>query len=108
MAKELGFGETITIFSEINLSQYLISPENEIEIKKDILEKHKNSIPDLEDVAVVFSSSGSSIRPIIKTNFIMDEIEIASKINIIKRENLKYPIIIGKRDLKKFLVDVNK
>ena len=108
LAKELGFGETITIFSEINLSQYLISPENEIEIKKDILEKHKNSIPDLEDVAVVFSSSGSSIRPIIKTNFIMDEIEIASKINIIKRENLKYPIIIGKRDLKKFLVDVNK
>lgn len=108
LAKELGFEETILEFSKIDLSQYQISPENEAKIKKDILEKHRNSVPNLEDVAVVISSSGSSIRPVVGANFIMDNIEVASKLNVIRRENLKYSMIIGKRDLRKFLIDVNK
>jgi len=108
LAKQLGFENTITSFSEINLLQYQISPENETDIKKDILKKYKEDISDLEDVAVVFSSSGSSIRPVIKINFVMDEIEITSKLNITKRENLRYAVIVGKRDLRSFLIDVNK
>jgi hypothetical protein len=87
---------------------YDIKPENESSIKKDILEKYKYKFSNLEDVAIVFSSHGSSIRPVAKINFIMDNIEVISKINITERENLKCPIIIGKRDLKKFLIDVNK
>ncbi|HOW60628.1 MAG TPA: sugar-transfer associated ATP-grasp domain-containing protein [Candidatus Moranbacteria bacterium] len=108
LAKEIGFGETVDEFSKIDLSQYQILPENESEIKKDILAKYKEKITSLEDVAVIFSSSGSSIRPVIKVSFIMDDIEITSKANLVKRENLKCPVIIGKRDLKKFLIDVNK
>jgi alpha-L-glutamate ligase-like protein len=108
LAKNLGFGEVLAAFSEIDLSQYKISPENEAEIKKDILGKYKGDIPDLEDVAVVISSSGSSIRPVVRVNFIMDKMEVASKPNVVKRENLKYLMIIGKRDLRKFLIDVNK
>ena len=89
LARELGFENTTTAFSELDLLQYQLSPENEAAIKKDILEKYRISIPDLEDVAVVISSSGSSIRPVIKTNFVMDNIEILAKFNIIKRDNLK-------------------
>lgn len=108
LAKEIGFRETVDEFSKIDLSRYQILPENESEIKKDILVKYKEKITSLEDVAVIFSSSGSSIRPVIKVIFIMDDIEITSKANVTKRENLKHPVIIGKRDLKKFLIDVNK
>ena len=108
LAKDLGFSKTIEKFSQINLEAYALLPENEAQIKKDFLEKHKNSIPDIEDVAVVFSSHGSSIRPVVKINFIMDNIEVLSKMNISERNNLKYSIIIGKKNLGKFLIDVNK
>jgi len=108
LAKQLGFEDLINDFIGIDLSLYDIKPENESSIKKDILEKYKDKLSDSEDIAIVFSSHGSSIRPVAKINFIMDNIEVISKINITERENLKHLMIIGKRDLKKFLIDVNK
>jgi len=108
LARQLGFSEIIEEFSQINFSSYEILPENESQIKKDILEKFKKDIPELEDVAVIFSSHGSSIRPVIKAKFIMDNVEVISRMNIVERINLKYPIIIGRRNLNKFLIDVNK
>ncbi|HPN54743.1 MAG TPA: sugar-transfer associated ATP-grasp domain-containing protein [Candidatus Moranbacteria bacterium] len=108
LAKTLGFENVISSFSEIDLSQYQISPENEANIKKDLLGKYKNPIPDLEDVAVVFSSSGSSIRPVVKIDVILDSITINAKVNITNRKELNYPMIIGRKNLNKFLVDVMK
>jgi alpha-L-glutamate ligase-like protein len=105
-AQELGFGDSIAEFSKIDLSQYQLVPENESQIKKDILEKNKEHVSDLEDVAVVFSASGSSIRPIITIEFEMDNERVISRMNITDRKNLKYPMIIGKRDLKKFLIEI--
>ncbi len=108
LAKQLGFEKTVEDFEKIDLSQYQILPENEASIKKDIMEKYKNSIPDLEDVSVIFSSSGSSIRPAIKINFVLDSLMINAKVNITGRVQLNYPMIIGKRNLSKFLIDVSK
>ncbi|OGI25058.1 MAG: hypothetical protein A3J76_02385 [Candidatus Moranbacteria bacterium RBG_13_45_13] len=106
LAKDIGFGETIEKFSQIDFSGFEITPEKEAGIKKGLLEKHKDSIPELEDVAVIFSASGNSIRPVVKINFEMDTEKVISKMNIVDRKNLKYPMIIGKRDLKKFLIEV--
>lgn len=108
LAKQLGFGPTLESFSQIDISGYKLLPENESLIKKDFLEKYKAIIPSLEEVAVVFSSSGSSLRPVVRTEFKINEETVSSLINITNRQNLKYPVIIGKRDLKKFLIDVNK
>ncbi len=106
LAKELGFESVVNEFSKIDLSEYNIKPENEKKIKKDFMDKYGKEIEGLEDVGVIFSSSGSSIRPMIKLKFIMDKEEVSTKVNIINRKNLKYPIIIGKKDLKKFLIEI--
>ncbi len=108
LAKKLGYTKTIEAFSKIDLSQFDIKPGNELKIKKEILDKYRNKVPFLDDVAVVFASSGSSIRPVIKTSMIIDNRKVIAKINIIDRSNLKYSAIIGKRNLHKFLVDVTK
>ncbi len=108
LAKQLGFGSTLESFSQIDLSGYKLLPENESLIKKDLLEKYKEKIPFLEDVAVIFSSNGSSLRPVVKTDFKLDNEIVSAKVNITDRTNLKYPVIIGKRDLRKFLIDINK
>jgi alpha-L-glutamate ligase-like protein len=106
LAKKLGFEETIQKFSEVNLDQFNLKPENEKKIKKDFLEQYQESIPLLEDVAVVFSASGSSIRPVIKLPFKMSGTQVVSKVNITDRSSLQYSMLVGRRDLKKFLIQV--
>lgn len=108
LARTLGFGHVIDAFEAIDLSQYDITPKNESTIKTDILKKYHKAIPDLVNVAVIFSSSGSSIRPVIKIQFIMDKKTIIAQANIIDRGTLKYDVIIGKRNLTQFLIDVSR
>jgi len=108
LAKKLGYSDTINAFSKIDLTQFDIKPGNESGIKKEFITKYKDKIPFLDDIAVVFASSGSSIRPVIKTSIIIDSRKIIARINIIDRSNLKYPAIIGKRNLHRFLIDVSK
>jgi alpha-L-glutamate ligase-like protein len=108
LAKELGFEDIVNAFSEIDLSSYSLDPSKEAEIKKEIFKKYKPTIPDLEDVAIIFSASGNSIRPVIKMEYLLNEIKISSKTNISKRIDLKYPMLVGRRDLNKFLIDVTK
>ena len=106
LAKSLGFENTVNAFSKIDLSAYPPDSDKEAQIKKDILEKYKSSVPDMEDIAIIFSASGNSIRPVIKMEYILDGIQIASKTNISNRIDLKYPMIVGRRDLKKFLIEI--
>jgi len=108
LAKQLGYEKTLEAFIQIPTNHYDLNPENESFIKKDFLERFKDKIPDLEDIAVIFSASGSSLRPVIKLKFILDNLEIISKVNIVARKELKHPMIIGRRNLSKFLIDVNK
>lgn len=108
LAKELGFSGVIESFSVIDFSEYILMPKNEKAIKESILSKYQSQIPLLDDVAVVFSASGTSIRPIVKTSFTIDSVNIETRVNIIDRKILNHPMIIGKRNLGRFLVDVNK
>lgn len=108
IAKELGFSEVIEKFSTIDFSKHILVPENEVAIKEDILKNYKNSIPELEDVAIIFSASGSSIRPMVKISFVLDTINIETKVNIADRKTLNYQMIIGRRNLSKFLINTSK
>lgn len=108
LAKQLGFEETLIAFSSLDLSSYKITPENEIGIKKEILENCQKNIPLLDNVAVVFSSHGSSIRPVVKIHSIIDKIPIDLRANITDRQSLNYSVIIGRKDLVKFLIDISK
>jgi alpha-L-glutamate ligase-like protein len=108
LAKNLGFGKLIEQFNQIDLSIFKVNPENEEAIRTDFLNKYGRGIDDLESVSVIFSSSGSSIRPVIKLDFLLDDLRITTVVNIADRKDLAYPMIIGKRNLSKFLIDVNK
>lgn len=108
LANELGFAEVIRQFNEIDLSTFEVKPDNEDLIKTDFMNKYGKNIPDLENISVIFSSNGSSIRPVIKVTFFIDDLELTTTVNIADRKDLKYPMIVGKRNLGKFLIDVTK
>jgi alpha-L-glutamate ligase-like protein len=57
------------------------------------------------DVTWVRSSHGLSLRPRVKIVFMLSGVKVMSKANITKRGLLKYKMIVGRKDLKNFLID---
>ena len=103
LARALGFEKTIDAYEKLNVNYENIKNLD----SKERWNIFKN-IPHIESTVVVHSSHGTTYRPMVKIKIVMDRRVIYSKITIIDRTHLKYPIIIGKRNLGRFLIDVNK
>ncbi len=103
LARELGFEKTIDEYLKLDVDYEKIKDLSRAE--REALFKN---IPDMADTTIVHSSHGTTYRPMIKINFVLDGLEIPAKVSIIDRSHLEYPIIIGKRNLGKFLIDVQK
>jgi alpha-L-glutamate ligase-like protein len=103
LAQQLGFEDTVTEYQKIETTYKDIQHLS----KKERWDIYKH-IPHLESTVVVNSASGSTYRPTIKITVVMDNVVIPTKVTLINRAHLKYPIIIGKRNLRKFLIDVSK
>jgi len=56
----------------------------------------------------VRSALGVEERPIIELSFILDKVLISTEAFIAKRGEMKYDVIVGRKDLKRFLVDPSK
>ncbi len=103
LARELGFGEAIDEF------QTRVGERNVLEeLSKEEREKLFSDIPDLADTVPVRSSHGISYRPMIRIDLVMDTFTIPAKASVIDRSRLEYKMIVGKKNLGKFLIDVSK
>ncbi len=105
LARKIGFGEVIDYFEKIEKPKKIKRGEG-TNLIQEMKKEHLGKTKALVDISAVFSSSGSSIRPVVKIRFVMDKEKIVSKVNIVGRDDLEYPMIIGRKDLKKFLVEV--
>ena len=105
LGRQLGFGDVLDFFEKIDLPKNFVREEGQ-DILKKIKSKYQH--PDLYDIDLIYSSNGVSIRPKVKINLVINGVEIATNVNIAVREELKYSAIVGKRNLGKFLIDVNK
>ncbi len=107
LASKLGYQDILNLLETKELSPELTDKEatNEARKVRNILQKENGEIV---DVAWIRSSHGLSLRPYIKITFILSGIKVISKTNVTNRKLLRYKVIIGKRDLKRFLVDTTK
>ncbi|MFZ3031923.1 MAG: sugar-transfer associated ATP-grasp domain-containing protein [Candidatus Moraniibacteriota bacterium] len=103
LAKELGFGDALLAFEEKIAGRDVLN-----ELSKEEREKLFANIPDLADTFAVKSSHGYSYRPVVLITLTLDAITIPAKVSCIDRSHLAYPVIIGRKHLRKFLIDVNK
>lgn len=103
LAKQLGFEEAVRLFHEKAAGRDIIN-----ELSKEEREKLFRGIPDLADTLPVKSSHGYSYRPVILVTLTIDSITFPAKVSCIDRSHLTYPVIIGRKHLRKFLIDVNK
>jgi alpha-L-glutamate ligase-like protein len=107
LARELGYGEAVKYWEDFHLDKVL-SEEEISKLSQDETWKELEKHPDIVGVAKTFSSHGATYRIEIKIPIIIDKFQVESKISISSREDMNYPILIGRRDLKKFLIDPSK
>lgn len=103
LAKELGFGPALHSFDTKIAGRDVFNELSKLE-----REKLFADIPDLADTLPVKSSHGHSYRPVIAVTLVIDSLPILAKVSCINRSHLTYPVIIGRKHLRKFLIDINK
>ncbi len=108
IAGGLGFSDLLTWFDAQEISIGDLIKEDDETIEEFLTKKYKGAHPDLEGVAFVRSSHGFSFRPKVVAQLTIDGRPIMVKANIVDRSGLRYRVIVGRRDLKSFLVDARK
>lgn len=109
VAKNLGFEEVVDYFKsyEDQLNKEL-NKEEARKIQQEIKENCHRKFKDLCKVTIVYSSNGISVRPKIKINLTIQWVPLISEATITDRKDLKYKVIVGRKDLRKFIVDPSK
>lgn len=102
LAESLGFSSTMNEFEKLGIDYEKIKGLEKQDREKFFKDKN---IPDLEDTAIIHSSHGTTYRPMVKIKIIIDNTEVLTKVSVIDRSHLKNPLIIGHRDLHRFLID---
>jgi len=107
LARDLGYGEAVRYWEEFHLDK-VFSDEEISQLSQNRTWKELEKHPDIVGVVKTFSSHGATYRIEIKVPILIDKLQVESKISISSREGMKYPILIGRRDLKRFLIDPSK
>ena len=107
LARQLGFTEMVDAIHRYRFNENL-NQDDARRLAKKIKKEAKKNIPDLARTIIINSSHGTTYRPMITVKLILSSTKVKTDVSVMSRENLKYPMIIGRRDLKKFLVDPEK
>ncbi|MFA7318980.1 MAG: sugar-transfer associated ATP-grasp domain-containing protein [Parcubacteria group bacterium] len=103
LAKQLGFEATVEEFEKLK------RPYDELKnlTKEQRWDIFKN-VPDIASTIPVRSSHGFTYRPMINISIQLNNTLFTTRVTLVDRSHLTYPTIIGRYNLKKFLIDVNK
>lgn len=103
LAKQLGFEATVTAYQKIAKDWSEIS-----HLGKEKRWEMFENIPDVVGTVPITSSHGTTYRVKIPIDILMDTLRFSSHPTLIDRSKLEYQVIIGRKNLKRFLIDVNK
>ena len=107
LAIKLGYGDAVRYYRSFGLGNPLTREEVQRLRESGIKEKLKEH-PDISDAVFVYSANGVTLRIKIPLTFRLGDVQIRSDVTVARRKWLKYPMIIGRRDLKGFLIDPNR
>lgn len=105
LAAKLGFEDAISAFEKA-VDEYNIMHLNKRDRARLVrsLEIHE----DIVSLVPIRSASGDDYRMRIELPGKIKDREISLRMNIADRSDLNYPVLLGKRDLKNFLIDTTK
>lgn len=111
LIEELGFGSVFEEFRQLNLPNE-VNEKNRFEINK-LTDKvnlalKNNSSGYLKKVAIVKAGNGFSLRPYVQLKLKIENVYIVSTCSIVDRGHLKFKMLLGKKDMKNFIIDPTK
>lgn len=107
LSEKLGFQDLITWFESQPLPTNI--PRDDVQrISKELLATYLPQHPELADIAFVYASNGMTIRPKVRLTFELSGRRVTSNISIVDRSHLLYKVLIGRNDLRQFLIDPKK
>ena len=105
VAKKIGFGQVVEELKKVK-RLVKIPHSGKRTTAQDLAEiKQFLKIQGVVDTGVFHSASGVTRRPMIPVIFFLKKKKIQTKVSLIRRKNLKYRLIVGRRDLENFIVD---
>lgn len=107
LAREMGYGDAIDLFDSYPIADDLTNEEAKEkarEIEKKIMKENR----DIQGLSVVSSSHGVTLRIRVKMSVSLSGYKMNIEPTIVDRSHLKYPILIGRRNLSHFLIDTTK
>ena len=111
LAKKLNLQKSLNLFNKF-CPKFKITNQNFQTVRKQLKNKYtpllKNKIPSLIDIRLIPATNGFSVRPYFKVEFILKNKKIKTKASLVDRAHMKYPVLIGKKDMKGFLIDPTK
>jgi len=106
LARDLGYQDVVEYIKPFNLDKNRTFNQAKRLRKK--IKKELRQHPNIDQVKVIKSASGATVRIGIKIFFELKGKKIESKANLISRKNLVYDMIVGRRDLKGFLIKLRQ
>jgi len=107
LAATLGFTEALAAIQKYQFNAPL-SPDQAKKMASDIEAQVLREYKDIIDTIIIHSANGTTYRVMVPLTFVLAGIKFKTRASIVRRKHLKYPMIIGRNDLKKFLVDPHK
>ena len=102
-ARLIGFDDAVEFLKEYPVGSPMTATKAERVRTK--IAKQIKSHPDIVRVRAIHSASGSTVRAYIPLTIKLKNKKVKTVAALIDRSHLKFPMIIGRKDLKGFLVD---
>jgi alpha-L-glutamate ligase-like protein len=107
LAAKLGYKDILNDFYEFE-EQHPFTTLKEGKKVKLMAQREFEDHGDIVSVSLIKQSTGLDLRPVIKIPFEMSGVKQVAKFTVTHRKDMVYDAIIGRRGLKKFLIDPAK
>lgn len=104
IARKIGYGATIKEFQE----KLSVGGKKVLDMKRAEKLEYFSGIPYLKTYFKIKSAHGFSFRPVVDVAIKIKDETIQTSATIIDRSQLKYSVIIGRKDLEGFVIDITK
>jgi hypothetical protein len=106
---KIGYGEVLKEFKALNIPEDIeYNTLNKLTDTINIKLKSQEAPHLLKKVAIIKAGNGYTVRPFIKILVKVGDDITETTCSIVKRSHLKYLFLLGKQDLKRFIIDPRK